>query len=162
MKAQAAVRPDSRRAQALARKEERDRQGWAKGQPLTANVLTPFGQQRELDSKRGEGRRERREAEAERRAGARKPVTTPARARQWKVGQRTKKTVPAHPPRGHTRRKRIARAQAERDRHREARREVMEVYWLVYRARGYTGPHPTATLTTPGIIDWSTMPVVGR
>lgn len=64
-------------------------------------------------------------------------------------------------PRGR-KQKMAARATAEREGLRAARREVETIYLLVYRARGHIGRYPLATLTTPGLIDWSTLPVVGR
>jgi hypothetical protein len=59
-------------------------------------------------------------------------------------------------------RKMQARASAERAGMQAASREIRSVYWLVYRARGYTGPCPVPTLWSRGLIDLSTLPVVGR
>jgi hypothetical protein len=55
-----------------------------------------------------------------------------------------------------------ARGAAERAGLRELVREATHVYMLVYRARGYVGPYPLPTLRSPGLIDWSAIPVVGR
>lgn len=70
-------------------------------------------------------------------------------------------TVAQHRPRGR-KQKMAARASAERAGVIAAAKDAADLYLLVYAARGQTGPYPLPTLRHPGLIDTSTMPVIGR